>query len=379
MRLLAAGVLGLGVTIAGCPAAREGIDVEALYATTSGVIAIENLDQEIAQGRYEAGVEELLLARSRFLADYDALERAAILGEDRLTSGDDLLRRARTRSAVHRFADALSDIAMAERAGANREEAGALRATILVATGRTEEVVSQLEAAVARRPGLASRSALAGAYATLGRLDEADRLYVRAVADLETTSPFPYAWVYFARAVMWTEEGADSARGAALYERALVYLPDFVAAGIHLAELEVARGDIASAMTRLERVVASTEEPEALGLLGTLHLRAGDTTRGRAEVSRARRRYETLLSRQPRAFADHAAEFYLGPGADSERAWALARLNVVNRPTRRAVALALRAARATGRDCDVCTPGQDAAVAQAGTGRWTGGASVRRW
>jgi tetratricopeptide (TPR) repeat protein len=347
-----------------------------MYATTSGVIAIENLDWEIAQGRYEAGVEELLLARSRFLADYEALERATIIGEDSLANGSDLLRRARTRSAVHRFADALSDIATAERAGANREEAGALRATILIATGRAEEVVSQLEAAVARRPGFASRSALAGAYATLGRLDEADRLYVKAVADLETTSPFPYAWAYFARAVMWTEDGADSARGAALYARALVYLPDFAAASIHLAELEVARGDIASAMTRLERVVASTEEPEALGLLGTLHLRAGDTARGRGEVSRARRRYETLLSRQPRAFADHAAEFYLGPGADSERAWALARQNVVNRPTRRAVALALRAAGATGRDCDVCTPGQRAAVTRAGIRRWTEGAST---
>jgi hypothetical protein len=144
--------------------------VEALYATTSGVIAIENLDQEIALGRYEAGVEELLLARSRFLADYEALERAAIIG-DRLANGGDLLRRARTRSAVHRFADALSDIATAERAGANREEAGALRATILIATGRAGEVVSQLEAAVARRPGFASRSALAGATRH-GSLDE---------------------------------------------------------------------------------------------------------------------------------------------------------------------------------------------------------------
>jgi len=332
------------MTVTGCAAK----DAEARYATTAGVIAIENLDQEIARGGHDPGAEELLLERSRFLADYEALDRASVIGEDRVANGGDLLRRARTRTAVHRFADALSDIAAAERDGANREQAGGLRATIFIATGRAVEVVSQLEAEAAHRPGFASRSALAGAYAALGRLDQADRLYIAALGDLETTSPLPYAWVYFARAVMWTEEGADSARGAALYARALVYLPDFAAAAIHLAELEAARGDSASAMTRLERVVASTGEPEALGLLGTLYLRSGDTVRGRREVSRARRRYEALLSRHPLAFADHAAEFYLGPGADAERAWALARLNLANRPTRRAVALACRAARAAG-------------------------------
>jgi hypothetical protein len=29
-----------------------------------------------------------------------------------------------------------------------------------------------------------------------------------ALADLDTTSPFPYAWVLFARGVLWAEEGA---------------------------------------------------------------------------------------------------------------------------------------------------------------------------
>jgi hypothetical protein len=37
------------------------------------------------------------------------------------------------------------------------------------------------------------------------------------------------------------------------------------------------------------------------------------------------------------AFADHAAEFYAGSGNDRRRALELARANVANRPTRRAV------------------------------------------
>jgi hypothetical protein len=54
------------------------------------------------------------------------------------------------------------------------------------------------------------------------------------------------------------------------------------------------------------------------------------------------------------AFADHAAEFYLGPGADPDRAWALARQNLANRETDRAVALAIKAAETSGHYDEAC-------------------------
>jgi tetratricopeptide (TPR) repeat protein len=179
-------------------------------------------------------------------------------------------------------------------------------------------------------------------------------LYAAALSDLDTTSPFPYAWIYFARGLMWTEQAGHRARGESLYAQALDFLPEFVTANIHLAEIEVARGDLASSIARLERVVGSSNEPEALALLGALHVRAGDALRGWHEISLARERFESLLARQPLAFADHAAEFYLGPGADAERAWSLAQQNPVNRKTDRAYVLAIKAARATGRFQEVC-------------------------
>jgi len=108
---------------------------------------------------------------------------------------------------------------------------------------------------------------LAGAYAAFGRVDEADRLYTAALEDLHTTLSFPYAWTYFARGLMWSEQGGDPARAEGLYIQALNYLPEFVAANVNLAELEMARGDKKSAMERLWRVVRSTDEPEALALL----------------------------------------------------------------------------------------------------------------
>jgi tetratricopeptide (TPR) repeat protein len=253
---------------------------------------------------------------------------------------------------VHRFADALADLAAAERAGAKRDEVAVFRASILVAVGRAAEAIPLLEGGLVRNPGFASRSALAGAYAELGRLADADRLYVEALRDLDTTLPFPYAWIYFARGLMWVEQGRDPVRGEALFKQALTYLPEFVAANIHLAELEIARGDIQSAMPRLERVVQLSNEPEAAALLGMLHMRIGNTARGTHEIELARRRYDSLLARYPLAFADHASEFYLGPGADPERAWILAQQNFVNRQTEHAAALVIKAAEASGHHCE---------------------------
>ena len=322
--------------------------------TTDGGIAIANLDHLIAQHGDEPGVEDLLLARARFLADYDALDRAVALAEARCAAGrcatvTDQLRRARARSAAHRFADALDDLAAAEAAGAPAADLVVARAAIFVATGRAGEVIPALEAAVARRPDLASQSALATARAAIGQFADADRLYAAALDTLDTTSPFPFAWTEFARGVMWAEQAGDAARGDAQYRRALAYLPEFVAASIHLAELEAARGDATGAAARLT-AVATAGEPEALALLGALHVQSGETARGRDEIARAAARFESLLAKQPLAFADHAAEFYLGPGADPEHARTLAYANLAARPTERAYALAIAAARASGRD-----------------------------
>lgn len=341
--------LWLGLVAAACRIANAQNVTQGSYVATAGVIAFANLDAQIAQRHDERDVEELLLVRARFLGDYEALDRAIRIAENHSSTAADVLRRARTRSAEHRFGEALTDVAVAEEGGADGDEIRALRASIMVATGRANEVLGELESGMARRPGFTSRSALAGAYAAVGRLAEADRLYVAALGDLDTTSPFPYAWIYFARGLMWEERGGEPARAEELYAQALAYLPEFVAANIHIAELEIARGDFASSIARLERVVASSGEPEALALLGKLHIRAGSPMRGRSEISRARQRYESLLARHPLAFADHAAEFYLGPGADAERAWVLAQQNLAVRETDRALALAIGAAWAAGR------------------------------
>jgi tetratricopeptide (TPR) repeat protein len=341
-------LIWLPLTIGGCGGINKDTAIGGVRSTTDSAIAIANLDHLIAQEASTGTGEELLLLRATLLADYEALDSVAALTESASTA-EGLLRRARCRSAVHRFAEALADTDAARLGGAKTSKVDATRASVLVAVGRAKEVIPTLESDVVRRPGFASYSTLAMAYGSVGRVREADGLYEVAIQSLDTTSPFPYAMLYFARGLMWSEQAGDRQLGEAMYARAVHFVPEFAAANIHLAELEVVRNDMMSAIARLERVVAKSQEPEALALLGQLHIQSGQEARGRQEVADARQRYEGLLAKHPQAFADHAAEFYLGAGANAERAWALARDNLSQRPTRRAHLLAIRAAHATHR------------------------------
>src|ERR1700761_6017813 len=134
-------------------------------ATTSGALAIPNLDHLIAQADDPV---DLWLTRARFLGDSDALDRAYRAASTARTAAD-LLRRARTRAAVHEFAAALADLERAERAGAAPATVARERATIWLATGRADAAL----AATSPAPDFASASARGAALAALGRFADA--------------------------------------------------------------------------------------------------------------------------------------------------------------------------------------------------------------
>jgi tetratricopeptide (TPR) repeat protein len=331
------------------PLAAAHVAAAPVVGTTSGNIALANLDHLIGQraGAGDEAADELWLMRARYLADYAALERGAAFADAQAPDVPRLLRRARARASVHRFAEALADLDMAARLGADPEMLFRVRAPVRIAQGAAGEVIAPLEAAAAREPGFAAASALAIAYAGAERFADADREFQAALDALDTTSPFPYAWLYFARGTMWAEQAGDTERGERHLRRALDYLPQFVAANLHLAEIETRRGDVVDATARLERV-AERGDPEVFALLGRLHA-ATDAALAALEIDRARARFESLLARQPLAFADHAAEFYLGAGADPQRAWQLASANFAERKTPHARDLLQRAANARDR------------------------------
>ncbi len=322
-------------------------------ATTHSRIALDNLDAQIQQHADAPEALDLWLLRMQVLADYSVLDRMALRAQAQAEPApadpQAWLWRARAHAAAHRFTAALEDLSAAQSAGAATRTVEGLRLSWKVATGHAAEVLGALEADAAQRPGFATHAALARAYGAVGRLDDADRCYDEALQALDFTSPFPAAALAFARGLMWSEQGQEAERGASHYRHALQAVPEFVAARIHLAEFEIAQGQEAAAEAGLRRVATASDEPEAWARLGELHLRQGQHARGQAEIRRARRRYDTLLARHPAAFADHAAEFYLGAGADAQRAWGWARVNLRERQTRRAYTLAIRAARASGR------------------------------
>ena len=333
---------------------------------TPGELALHNLDDHItllerkieAQGKapvaLRAELIDYLLSRTQFLSTFSDFQRAEELAEPapKEFPGDPkaLLLRARYRGAVHRFGEAESDLSSAEALGTNPRDTELQRASLHIAQGRElQAALAVAERRAKSLPALERLSVVALAEAALGRFDEADERYRAALATYRDVSPFPVAFVSFQRGVMWAELANQPERALPFYREAVRVLPQYVVGNVHLAELELQRGDRAAAERRLRQVSRQSEDPEPWSRLGELLLQGNASdAEGRELIARAGRRYEQLLAHQRSAFLDHAAEFWMGPGANPGHALELARDNLALRPTGRAHQLVLQAALAAG-------------------------------
>src|SRR6185436_3975758 len=151
-------------------------------------------------------------------------------------------------------------------------------------------------------------------------------------------SPFPLAWVCFQLGMLWGELGPvpDPTLAALWYRRAIAYVPGYVKARVHLAEIYASQDRAGDAETLL-RPALSSGDPEVRWRLADVLVAQERFPEAETQLDAARSGFEGLLERYLLAFADHAAEFYAGSGNDCPRALELARANVANRPTRRAV------------------------------------------
>ena len=140
-------------------------------------------------------------------------------------------------------------------------------------------------------------------------------------------------------------------RAAKWYRTAIDYLPCYVKARVHLAEICLDEGRTHDATALLAPALESGD-PEVSWRLADVAHAAGDHREAALHLAAARSGFEALLAKHPLAFADHGAEFYLGSGDDPARAFELARLNLANRPTARAFELYADAAdRQGGNPC----------------------------
>jgi tetratricopeptide (TPR) repeat protein len=333
---------------------------------TPGEVALHNLDDHITllerkieeQGKapvaLRAELIDYLLSRSQFLSTFSDFQRAEELAEPAPSEfprdPKALLLRARYRGAVHRFSEAESDLASAEALGTNPRDTELQRASLHIAQGRElQAALAVAERRAKSLPALERWSVVALAEAALGRFEDADEHYRAALATYRDVSPFPVAFVSFQRGLMWAELADQPERALPFYREAVRVLPQYVVGNVHLAELELQRGERAAAERRLRQVSHQDEDPEPWSRLGELLLLGkADDAEGRELIARAGRRYEQLLGHQRSAFLDHAAEFWMGPGANPAHALELAQDNLALRPTGRAHQLVLKAALAAG-------------------------------
>ena len=322
-------------------------------AATDGEIAAINLESvrrggwaRFAQDPRLPGVAETIVDDERltlqFLGDPDVLDRLDALALQ-FARADDSFRaflvQAEVASTAHRFDDARGYLVRAVQTGAPREVIERQALAIDQARG------VELDAVLTARRGFAKASGrledlipLGAVLADLERFSEADAVYRQAFSAYDDVSPFPLAWTCFQLGMLWGElvPVADPSLAAFWYRRAIAYLPGYVKARVHLAEIYASQGRIGDAEALLLPALAS-RDPEVRWRLADVLTAQGRFEEAKRQLDAARLGFDQLVGRHLLAFADHGAEFFAGSGNDCRRALELAQTNVANRPTRRAV------------------------------------------
>jgi tetratricopeptide (TPR) repeat protein len=311
---------------------------------TDGTIAVLNLQAQIdgleshCTSAEAATLIDLLILRGRILGRISDYERAERLADCQvgvaITDAAAHVARARTRAVFHRFSEALDDLDHADRISPQDTTAKRERAAILQALGRYHEALVTYAAAADRGGQFEQAAALAGLWAERGETDTAQRFYLESVRSYCGVSPFPLALLDFQLGVMWMRhERLEEARTC--FEVAIRRVPAYAPAQGHLAEVEAALGNPEMALARLYPLATSSDDPDYVAQLARILGEMGRNNESGGWCRLAAHRYDELVALHPAAFADHAAEFWLGPGNDPQTGLHLAKLNFRVRKTAR--------------------------------------------
>jgi len=321
-------------------------------ALTDGAIAVLNLQAQIdgleghGTSAEAAILIDLHILRGLILGRISDYERAAQLADrlvhDAVTDAAGYMARARTRAVFHRFSEALDDLDHADRISPQGEAAERERAAILQALGRYDEALVTYEDAADRGGQFEQTGALAGLWADRGETDTAQRLYFESLRTYRGVSPFPLALLDFQLGTMWMRhDRLEQARGC--FEAAIRRVPAYIAAQGHLAEVEADLGEGEAAIARLYPLAASSDDPDYAAQLARILGEMGRNDEARGWGLLAANRYDELTAAHPEAFADHAAEFWLGAGNDPPKGLRFAEFNLRVRKTPRAYDLLAQA------------------------------------
>jgi tetratricopeptide (TPR) repeat protein len=312
---------------------------------TDGTIALLNLQAQIdgleghRTSAETATLIDLLILRGLILGRISDYERAAQLADRQVgaatTDAAAYVARARTRAVFHRFTDALDDLDDADRMSPHDAAAKRERAAILQAQGRFDEALSTYSAVIDSVGQFERAAALAGLWAERGEGDRAQRFYLDGLRCYRGISPFPVALLEFQLGVMWMRE-ARLGEARTCFEAAIRRVPAYAPAQGHLAEVEADLGNSESALARLYPLAVSSDDPDYAAQLARILGEMGWSDESGIWRRWAADRYDELTTTHREAFADHAAEFWLGAGNNPQKALRLATLNLEVRTTPRA-------------------------------------------
>jgi tetratricopeptide (TPR) repeat protein len=344
---------------------------QAEVPTTAGSIAMDNLNGQIdvlekllttrpTDVESRLALFALLGTRAKVVARVADAERAVAVAEDLVQRAPQraaaYVARAVARTSMHRFPEALADLAEAEKHGAKPAELISERATILEAQGDLDGALRLRHAASEARADPGTLGTEASLLGQLGKTDEAATLFNNAARDYRGVSPFPITWLFLQQGLLW-ERAGNTARARAYFAAALDRLPAFAHAASHLATLEPPAAGVAL----LAPAVAASDDPEIELVLASRLRASGDVAQADARTAHVRARYAELVERHPEAYAEHAGWFWLDEAKDPAKALELARKNLAVRKTEKAYRLAVLAALAAGARPEACTLGQEAA------------------
>jgi hypothetical protein len=298
-----------------------------LAPATAGDIAVINLESarqqswsRFWQSPLRPGIAEYIVEQeqlaAQFLGDLAALDRVETLVNQLSRVDAESMRTAlisgQVASMAHRFAEARSYLAQAEVRWAPPAATSRLSLSIDQACGTRLDAVLQARRRMTAESGrLEDLVPLGALLADLREFDEADRVYCRALREYQDVSPFAVAWVCFQLGVLWGELVAapQSSRAAQWYRKAIEYLPCYVKARVHLAEIYSRCGRTGDAEAVLIPAVSSGD-PEVSWRLADAMYAGGRVADAEAQMQAARSGFDALLGKHLLAFADHGAEFY---------------------------------------------------------------------
>lgn len=346
--------LVVALVLAGCrgdePAPRrdppraEAADsvVPKLPQSRDGRAEMRELDGAIARAAAPSERVTLVLQRAAVRGGLDDLEQALALSERWITDapGDVKAWQARglALSRVHRFAAAREALARVKALATDLADWQELAAVLDEATGQHARVATFREDQAKRYPSPRTITHHAANLALAGRVAEAIALVPKAAATVRDNPATLVSWLLVQWGKLYLQHG-EPAAARRFFEQAHARLPASVEAAALLAATVRATGGDPSVLAAA-MLAENPHHPELLALAG--------------KTAEAKAGWERYVKQLPEAFADHAARFFLGAGADPVRALALARVNQATRDTAEARALTVEAALAANEPAVAC-------------------------